>query len=171
MDATVGAGWPGPARPDHEASIPHGPASKALEEGLSDKATVARPVSNTLGQFQSGVIDRQYLARFTLGNAALEQEVLELFSAQLPVYVKQLRDADASRLWREAAHSIKGSAAAVGAKRLANLARLAEQLDIESLIVKSADQRQKAVAAVSEAADEARREIAGLFAAPQKSAT
>jgi HPt (histidine-containing phosphotransfer) domain-containing protein len=137
---------------------------------LSDKAT-AQPVPNTLGRSRSGVIDRQYLARFTLGNAALEQEVLELFSAQLPVYLQQLRQADTSRLWREAAHSIKGSAAAVGAKRLASLARLAEQLDIESPIVKSADQRQKAIAAVSEAAEEACREIAGLFAAPQKTAT
>ena len=144
----------------------HRLGSMALEGGLSDKTTAARPVHNSIGQLQSGVIDREYLARFTLGNAALEQEVLELFSAQLPFYVQQLRDAGTSRLWREAAHSIKGSAAAVGAKRLAHLARLAEQLDIESPIVKGADQREKAAAAISEAADEARREIAGLFAAP-----
>lgn len=143
-----------------------GPPGEGLEEVLSDKATAARPVQNSLGQYRSGAIDRQYLARFTLGNAALEQEVLELFSSHLPLYVQQLRDADTSRLWREAAHSIKGSAAAVGAKRLANLAGLAEQLDIGSPIVLAANQRQKAVAAIAEAADEACREIAGLFAAP-----
>ena len=29
-------------------------------------------------------VNRSYLARFTLGNAALEREVLELFAAQAP---------------------------------------------------------------------------------------
>jgi HPt (histidine-containing phosphotransfer) domain-containing protein len=126
----------------------------------------AHPAQNPTGQYRSGVIDREYLARFTLGSAALEKEVLELFSAQLPLYVQQLREAATARLWREAAHTIKGSAAAVGAKRLENLTRLAEQLDIESPTVKIADQRQKAVAAIAKAAEEARREIASLFAAP-----
>ena len=132
---------------------------------MSDSA-MTRPAYNALGDLRSGAIDREYLSRFTLGNAALEQEVLELFSAQLPLYVQQLADAITASSWREAAHTIKGSAAAVGAKRLANLARLAEQLDIDRSTVAGPEQRQKALAAVAEAADEARREIAGLFAAP-----
>lgn len=118
------------------------------------------------GSASEGAIDRDYLARFTLGNAALEREVLELFASQLPVYIRQLKDAQTSTAWREAVHTIKGSAAAVGARRLSNIARMAEQLDIESAIAVRAGQRAKAIAAVSEAADEACRSIACLFATP-----
>ena len=104
-------------------------------------------------------IDRAYLARFTLGNADLEREVLGLFVAQLPLYLEQLRSAHDAKSWRQAAHTIKGSAAAVGARRLANVARLAEQVDVASA------QRAPALAAVQEAADEACRSAAGPFAA------
>lgn len=135
---------------------------------LSGKATASRSVQDTPAAGSAGgeAIDRDYLARFTLGNAALEREVLELFAAQLPLYVRQLKDAQTVSAWREAAHTIKGSAAAVGARRLANIARMAEQLDIESAIVLSAGQRAKAIAVVAQAADEACRFIACLFATP-----
>ena len=142
---------------------------RVLEAVLSDKATASRIAGDLHAASSSasaGAIDRDYLARFTLGNAALEREVLELFASQLPVYVRQLNDARTSRAWGEAAHTIKGSAAAVGARRLSNIARMAEQLDIESAVAISASQRAKAITAVSEAADEACRSIACLFATP-----
>jgi HPt (histidine-containing phosphotransfer) domain-containing protein len=104
-------------------------------------------------------IDRAYLARFTLGNADLEREVLQLFAAQLPVYLEQLRSAHDAKSWRNAAHTIKGSAAAVGAQRLSNIARMAEQVDFAGM------QRGSALAAIQEAADEASRCVASLFAA------
>ncbi len=140
-----------------------------LEAVLSDKATASRTAQEmhaASGPGSAEAIDRDYLARFTLGNAALEREVLELFASQLPLYVRQLKSAQTSREWREATHTIKGSAAAVGARRLSNIARMAEQLDIESAVAMSTDQRAKATAAVSEAADEVRRSIACLFATP-----
>jgi HPt (histidine-containing phosphotransfer) domain-containing protein len=102
-------------------------------------------------------IDRAYLARFTLGNAALEREVLLLFAAQIPLYVEQLRTAITRKAWKDAAHSIKGSALAVGAHRLASLAQVAEQLDVEG-------DPAHAVAALAASADEACRHIAFLFA-------
>jgi HPt (histidine-containing phosphotransfer) domain-containing protein len=111
-------------------------------------------------------IDRDYLARFTLGNAVLEREVLELFASQMPLYLRQLADARSRQAWRDATHAIKGSAAAVGARRLANVARMAEQLDIESGIAIAAGQRDKAMAAVREASAEACRYVACLFATP-----
>lgn len=142
----------------------------AWEVVLSDKAIASRIAQEMhAGSASAGsaeAIDRDYLARFTLGNAALEREVLELFASQLPLYVRQLKGALTSGDWREATHTIKGSAAAVGARRLSNIARMAEQLDIESAVAVSADQRAKAIAAVSEAADEVRRSIACLFATP-----
>ncbi|KAB2910420.1 MAG: Hpt domain-containing protein [Hyphomicrobiaceae bacterium] len=109
-------------------------------------------------------IDRGYLARFTLGNAALEQEVLELFACHAPQYLEHLRAATSSQSWKEAAHTIKGSAAAVGARRLASLAEMAENLDIEGAQVRAEGDRERAVEAVAAAVDEACRYVARLFA-------
>lgn len=119
-----------------------------------------RPSAHGSGRAPAGStepIDRAYLARFTLGNAALEREVLELFAAQVPLYVLQLRAAVTHKAWKDAAHTIKGSALAVGAHRLASLAQVAERLDVEA-------DRAHAIAAVAAGADEACRHIACLFA-------
>jgi HPt (histidine-containing phosphotransfer) domain-containing protein len=106
-------------------------------------------------------VDRAYLARFTLDNAALEREVLELFAAQAPVYLERLREATTRKAWREAAHNIKGSAAAIGAWRLARLAEMAETIDIEAALAG----RAQAIAAVGTASEEVCRYIARLYPA------
>ena len=72
-------------------------------------------------------IDRAHLGRYTLGSLTLEREVLGLFLAQLPLSIEQLRFATTDRDWQIAAHTIKGSARAVGAWRIANLALEAEK--------------------------------------------
>jgi HPt (histidine-containing phosphotransfer) domain-containing protein len=113
-----------------------------------------------------GPIDRAYLARFTLGNAALEREVLELFATQTPVYVAQLRAAITRREWKDASHALKGSASAIGARRLADLAAAAEVLDVEADRASGAGRRETFASAVADAADEACRHIACLFATP-----
>lgn len=110
-------------------------------------------------------IDRKYLARFTLGNQVLEREVLELFAGQMPRYVEQLQAAASTKEWVLAAHTIKGSALAVGARRLANLAQLAERLDVDANTADNQTMRRNAADAVADASDEACRHIASLFAA------
>jgi HPt (histidine-containing phosphotransfer) domain-containing protein len=105
-------------------------------------------------------IDYAYLARFTLGNAALEREVLELFATQTPSYVDQLGRAPSRKAWKETAHTIKGSALAVGARRLAAVAQLTEQLEVDADLAA----RERALAAVTAAADEVCRHIACRFA-------
>lgn len=72
-------------------------------------------------------IDRAHLARFSLGSLTLEREILGLFLAQLPLSIEQLRFAATDREWQIAAHTIKGSARAVGAWQVAGLALEAEQ--------------------------------------------
>ena len=79
-------------------------------------------------QLSSGPIDRQHLGRFTLGDASLEFEVLGLFAAQTPLTIAALKDASSDKDWKMAAHTLKGSARAVGAWRLAELALQAESL-------------------------------------------
>ncbi len=110
-------------------------------------------------------VDRAYLARFTLGNAALEREVLELFAAQAPVYLQRLREASCIKAWREATHTIKGSASAIGAWRLARLAEMAERVDVEADTAPREAHRDEAVAAVAMATEEACRFIARLYPA------
>lgn len=73
-------------------------------------------------------IDLVHLARYTLGNRELEHEVLELFSQQSVVYLARLGDAISDREWLEAAHTIKGSARAIGAWKLGTCAENAEAL-------------------------------------------
>lgn len=73
-------------------------------------------------------IDRQHLARYTLGDGALEEEVLGLFLDQLPLTIGALRAASSDTDWVRAAHTLKGSSRCVGAWRLAHTGELAERL-------------------------------------------
>jgi HPt (histidine-containing phosphotransfer) domain-containing protein len=73
-------------------------------------------------------LDFAHLRRYTLGDKALEEEVLRLFLAQLPETIASLRSAASERDWKIAAHTIKGSSRAVGAWRIASLAQEAETL-------------------------------------------
>ena len=75
-----------------------------------------------------GILDRDHLARYTLGDEALEQEVLGLFIGQMPETLARLRSSDEPGLWLRAAHTIKGSARVVGAWHLAGVAARAEAL-------------------------------------------
>lgn len=73
-------------------------------------------------------IDLAHLGRYTLGDAALEREVLGLFLGQIPLTIEALRYAASDKDWYQAAHTLKGSARAVGAWRVASLAQQAEKL-------------------------------------------
>jgi len=48
-------------------------------------------------------VDLVHLSRYTLGDRALEREVLELFSAQGSVYLERLRGAPSDMEWQHAA--------------------------------------------------------------------
>ncbi len=73
-------------------------------------------------------VDLVHLARYTLGNRALEREVLELFRTQSEIYLARLKEAGTEKAWAEAAHTIKGSARGIGAWRVASTAESAEGL-------------------------------------------
>ncbi len=97
-------------------------------------------------------VDLKHLRRYTLGDIALEKEVLGLFLAQLPQTIAALSHAETDRDWRIAAHTLKGSGRAIGAWRLARLAEQAERV----LGVKNRVTCGEAVARIEEAAQEAR---------------
>ncbi|MGH6735698.1 MAG: Hpt domain-containing protein [Methyloceanibacter sp.] len=84
-------------------------------------------------KFPSKPVDLVHLSRYTLGERALEREVLELFCSQSVLYLEQLRAAMSDRAWKEAAHSLKGSSRAIGAWRTAQAAERAEALHGDGL--------------------------------------
>jgi HPt (histidine-containing phosphotransfer) domain-containing protein len=73
-------------------------------------------------------LDLAHLRRFTLGDQALELEILDLFITQAPITLAALKSAITERDWRIAAHTLKGSARAVGAWPVAGIAERAEGL-------------------------------------------
>ncbi|MGZ9410060.1 MAG: Hpt domain-containing protein [Methylocystis sp.] len=75
-------------------------------------------------------IDLVYLSRQTFGDHDLERELLGLFDAQAAQFAKRLRSpaAQGDADWRIAlAHTIKGSARAVGATEVGHAAEAYEQ--------------------------------------------
>lgn len=75
-----------------------------------------------------GVIDLAHLKHYTMENEALERELIGLFLAQLPGLLAQLRRAASTRDWQFATHTLKGSAKAIGAPTISQLAAALEAL-------------------------------------------
>lgn len=73
-------------------------------------------------------VDLVHLSRFTLGDEKLEREVLGLFRVQSRIYLDRMEDAADGASWRQAAHTIKGSARGIGAWTVATAAQFAEDL-------------------------------------------
>jgi HPt (histidine-containing phosphotransfer) domain-containing protein len=84
-----------------------------------------RPIPSS-GELVS--LNRSKLAVFTLGDAVLEREIVELFLGQIDDLTAALAAAVSARDWYMAAHTIKGSAAAIGAEQTAAAAHAAERL-------------------------------------------
>jgi HPt (histidine-containing phosphotransfer) domain-containing protein len=104
-------------------------------------------------------VDLVHLSRYTLGERALEREVLELFCTQSILYLQQLRGALSDKDWKDAAHSLKGSASAIGAWRAAEAARAAEGLSGETL----AEARMQRLREIEASVREAETYIAALL--------
>jgi len=102
-----------------------------------------------------GPIDIEHLHRMTLGDAGLEREVLAMFSAQAVSLIGALAclPADTGAL----AHTLKGSARAIGAFRVADAAG-----DLEVAIQKGDDPAEP-LAELNEATAQARMAIDAML--------
>lgn len=102
-----------------------------------------------------GPLDREHLARMTLGDAALEQEVLAMFAEQAVRLVATMAaiPADAGSL----AHKLKGSARGIGAFAVAEAAA-----DLE-IAIRTGHDRPHAFAALKQAVAEARAAIEAIL--------
>jgi hypothetical protein len=82
--------------------------------------------------FKDRPVDLTHLARYTMGNAVVEREVLELFRRQTRLYFDRLSRATSDDSWREAARVLKASARGVGAWQILQSAETAERLTLSS---------------------------------------
>lgn len=119
--------------------------SNGQRQGHSDRRRRPRP--------EGGVkpVDLQYLRRFTHGDFALEEEVLQLFITHAPEYLATMRSAGTAKAWHDAAHTLKGASRGIGAWRLARTAEGAERLRFDVDL----DRRAFAIDSATEALDEA----------------
>ena len=80
------------------------------------------------GEEPEPIIDLVHLSRQTLSDQALEVELLDLFDRQSARIIAQLRDAgaDDGKVRGDLAHTLRGSALAVGAGRVARVAQIYE---------------------------------------------
>lgn len=83
-------------------------------------------VQTALAQGAQGAIDRAHLSRMTFGDRSLEQEVLQLFARQSELLIARMRHGGGSAIGA-LAHTLKGSAAGIGATNVARAAEEAEQ--------------------------------------------
>jgi len=95
------------------------------------------------------VLDADHLATMTGADVSLAIEVIDIFRQQTDIWVRMLDPAMPRTQWADAAHSLKGTALSVGAKRLAIACADAETLG-RSLEEVSAIQTGTIIAAVKD---------------------
>jgi HPt (histidine-containing phosphotransfer) domain-containing protein len=98
-----------------------------------------------------GPIDIQHLERMTLGDDSLEREVLAMFSAQAVSLIGTLATLPSDTL--QLAHTLKGSARAIGAFGVADAAECLETA------IRNGDDPQPALAELKDAVAQARTAI------------
>src|SRR5262245_6771811 len=121
--------------------------SPATRERAAPRTSLERP------------IDLVHLARMTLGERSLEREVLQLFDRQAALLMGRMRAAPAEAM-AALAHTLKGSARAIGAARVARAAEAMESIDTAD-----AGDVARALTALGSATEEARSFIADLLRA------
>lgn len=94
-------------------------------------ARKTEPADGAGGEGRHLILDVDHLARMTLGDRALEREVLEIFVRQNAMMLGRIADAAPARL-AEAAHTLSGSARGIGAWRVAQAAERLERTSGEA---------------------------------------
>ncbi|MDX2237733.1 MAG: Hpt domain-containing protein [Hyphomonadaceae bacterium] len=74
------------------------------------------------------ILDEEHFGMMTGGDAALQAEIVTLFRAQAELWTRLLVVDAPVQTWRDAAHTLKGSARGLGLWALADACAQAEQL-------------------------------------------
>ena len=106
---------------------------------------------------ESEVLDRAHLARMTFNDRNLEREVLQLFDRQAELLMQRIRGSEPAAI-ATLAHTLKGSAAGIGA---GHVARAAEATELSAS--RTPWKCSLAIDQLAEAVDEIRGQIAMLL--------
>ncbi len=92
---------------------------------------MAQVAASKLGRKKTApvIFDRAHLAQYTMDSPELEREIIGLFVAQLPAILDRLQNVDSREDWRIATHTLKGSALAIGACKIGDLAKKLEPVN------------------------------------------
>jgi HPt (histidine-containing phosphotransfer) domain-containing protein len=121
------------------------------------RATIGGAAGEPPAESGERPIDLVHLARITLGDRGLEREVLQLFVRQAAVLLDRMEGADPDSV-PALAHTLRGSAQGLGARRVAAAAEAVERAaDDEALL--------RARATLRAAVEEARSVITDLLRA------
>jgi hypothetical protein len=96
-------------------------------------------------------VDLTHLSRYTMGNSAVEAEVLDLFRRQTRLYFDKLSRAGGDDEWRTAVRVLKASARSVGAWQLLRAAEAAERLSSDALVARREETLRVLAAQIEEA--------------------
>lgn len=96
------------------------------------------------------VFDREHLAQYTSGDAALEAELFDLLKEQTERCLNAMQAATDGNAWRAAAHTLKGASRGVGAFDLAEACQRAEEATEASWPAAVADVRAASARAFAE---------------------
>lgn len=80
------------------------------------------------------VLDLAHLSRYSMGDRALEAELLSLFRAQVRMQASAIALADGAESWKFATHTLKGVARTLGAWRIARTATALEALGLDGSV-------------------------------------
>jgi HPt (histidine-containing phosphotransfer) domain-containing protein len=79
----------------------------------------------------TGAVNFKHLETYAAGDQAVVDEVLAIFREQAAMWIRLLDPAAEGEGWRDAAHTLKGSALGVGAFALADECEAAELADAD----------------------------------------
>jgi len=78
------------------------------------------------------IFDRDHLARYTAGDAALEAELFNLLREQAERCLAAMQTATDENAWKAAAHTLKGASRGVGAFDLGEACQRAEDAPLSA---------------------------------------
>lgn len=104
------------------------------------------------------VLDMEHLEHHTFGDHSLRDELLDMFAGQLGQYLGALETSANHDDWLAAAHTLKGSAKAIGAIEISAICEVLEDVKPEGW----RQQRKEPLSRLQTAADECRTFIAEM---------
>ena len=122
--------------------------TKTADRAADQSANVGHAVAPPLAP-GAPALDLAHLARMTLGESALEREVLALFDRQADMLLTRMASEE-PRMVAALAHTLAGSASGIGAWKVAEAATAVERAAAESGAIVLAGLMNQLVAAVAE---------------------